>query len=86
MTLEQQYAQALYELVSKNPARSSEYLTGLTQTLSRKGHQKLMPRIYSQYCSILERGERSKKYAAITPESERTRILVELYRTLVATE
>lgn len=85
MTLEQQYAHALFDLVSKSPEKSGEYLKGLVQTLERKGHQKLMPRIYTQYQSIIERGDRSKKYAAVTPEGERTRILLELYRTLVAT-
>ena len=85
MTLEQQYARALHDLVAAAPAKSAEYVAGLRQTLERKGHQTLMPRIYSQYVSLVERKERSRSYAKASPESERTRILLELYRALVAT-
>ena len=84
MTLEQQYAHALHELVSKNPAKSDDYVKGLKHTLQKKGHQKLTPQIFSQYKQIIEIENRSQKYSQTTPQQERTRVLLELYRTLVA--
>ena len=84
MTIEAQYAAALFDLVTRSPEKSGEYLTGLKTTLQRKGHQKLMPRIFAEYERIATSRERSKTYAEVTPESERTRILLELYRSLVA--
>jgi len=84
MTLEQQYAHALYDLVSETPEKSAEYLKGLVQTLEKKGHKKLMTQIYTQYQQIVETKERSEAYKKVTPEQERTRVLLELYRALVA--
>lgn len=83
MTIEAQYAKALFDLVLAHPDK--EHLPGLKKTLERKGHQKLLPRIFAEYTALLERKERSNRYAQITPQAERTRKLLELYRTLVAT-
>ena len=85
MTSETQYAQALHALIEEKPERSSEYLSNLKKVLERRGHQKLLPRIYSAYIKIVEHKERSKTYATLSPETKRTRALLELYRTLVAT-
>ena len=83
MTIEAQYARALYLLVSQNPERSGEYLAGMRAMLEKKGHQKLMPRIFGAYRSHIEKNERTTTYAQISPERERTRVLLELYRTLI---
>lgn len=83
MTAEQQYAVALYDLVLAHPEKSEEYLANLKKTLTQKGHQKLMTRIFAEYQTIIEKKERSKTYAVVTPEGERTRVLVELYRRLI---
>ncbi|MEI7719983.1 MAG: hypothetical protein WCI89_02110 [bacterium] len=85
MTLQQQYAHALHDLVSTAPEHSRTYLTGLMQTLKKKGHIKLAPQILVQYQQIIETKKRSEKYTHVTEESERTRVLLELYRKLVAT-
>ena len=83
MTIEAQYATALYTLVEKNPTKSGEYLSGLTQTLERKGHQKLLSRILAEYRRIEDQKQRFASYRETTPEHERTRTLLELYRTLI---
>jgi F0F1-type ATP synthase delta subunit len=83
MTLQAQYAQALHQLVAEHPEKGKEYIEHLKKVLTRKGHQKLMPRILAEYEAIVSRQERSKTYATTTPDSERTRVLLELYRTLV---
>ena len=85
MTLEQQYAHALHALVVRSPEKSAQVLDGLKKTLEQKGHSKLLPQIYAQYQRILERAARSEKYAVVTEEGERTRVLLELYRTLART-
>ena len=83
MTIEAQYASALYTLIEKDPAKSGEYLSGLKKTLERKGHQKLLSRILSEYRRISDQKERFDGYRVITPEHEQTRTLLELYRTLI---
>ncbi len=83
MILEQQYAEALYQLVVAAPNRSREYLEQLVSTLKHKGHTQLLPRIFSQFEKILERKKRSEIYSTESPEKKRTRILLELYRTLI---
>jgi len=84
MTIAAQYAYALFELVEASPGKSKDYLQGLRTTLERKGHQKLAPSIVASYQRLQQHKDRSARYGAITPESERTRVLLELYRTLVA--
>ncbi len=83
MTIEQQYAVALHELITAHSDKADEYLQNLQKTLAAKGHQKLMPRIFAEYKTILEKKARTQRYADVTPESERTRVLLELYRTLI---
>jgi len=48
----------------------------------RRGHQKLLRQIHSEYQKITLHEERILKYGTTTPHKERTRILLELYRTL----
>ncbi len=78
MDIAAQYAQALFE--SEKPT-----LAGLRATLKHRGQERLMPRIFAEYKKLLLKEERLKKYAAVTPEGERARILLELYHTLIAT-
>jgi F0F1-type ATP synthase delta subunit len=84
MTLADSYAKALYSLVSENPGKQTEYLKGLEEALKRRGHEKLLPRIFKSYESLELQAERRKTQATVTPEKERNRILLELYHKLVS--
>jgi hypothetical protein len=77
MQLAAQYAKALFE--SQKPT-----ITGLRAALKKRGHEKLLPRIYSEYAKLQLQKERRAKATEVTPEQERTRILLELYRKLTA--
>ncbi len=83
------YAHALFDLVTRGEGASEQqgkqYLDNLKQVLARRGHQSLLPNIFAEYQKLVQRRERSSEYAKITPERERTRTLLELYRRLVAT-
>ena len=83
MTTPEQYAEALYELVEEHPEKSGEYLSNLRRALEAKGHEKLLPRVYAAYQKLALRKERFKRYAQVTPEQERNRILLELYQRLI---
>ncbi len=75
--IETDYAKALYAI---EPDKT--HLANLREVLKRRGHEKLLPRIFSEYKKLLLAEERKKSAAKVTPEAERTRILLELYRTL----
>ncbi len=93
MTIATQYAKALYDLVEKNENGSTQltinegrtYLKNLRQALERRGHIKLLPQIFSEYKKIVMGRERAELHNKITPESERTKTLLELYRKMTAT-
>jgi len=78
MTLAAQYAKALYESEA-----SEARLKNLRKVLVRRGHEKLLPRIFTEYERLVEKEERLAEYKKVTPEKERTRILLELYKKLV---
>ncbi len=82
MKLEEMYAQALYGADTTEPKKALE---SLRQMLARRGHEKLLPRIFSEYQKLDLKKSRLALHAATTPERERTRVLLELYRKLVAT-
>lgn len=82
MTLAGSYARALFELVSKDQAKGTEYLEGLHKSLSMRGHEKLLPQIYSEFQTLVLKEERRVVQNTVTPEAERTRNLLELYRKL----
>ncbi len=84
MTTAEHYAHALFELVLEYPSDGSRYLKNLSAVLERRGHSKLLPRIYSEYQMLELRKERAAQNSIVTPEQERTRTLLELYRKLVA--
>ena len=81
MKLEELYAHALYETQSKEPKK---VLDVLRQTLRARGHEKLLPKIYSEYEKLQVRAKRLAMHKTVTPERERTRVLLELYNKLVA--
>lgn len=72
----QDYAKALFELEKPSLPR-------LREALMRRGHLKLMPRIFAEYQKLLLQKERHKVHAKITPERERTRMLLELYKKMI---
>jgi len=84
MNLAASYAKALFELVEAAPHKGSEYLTNLKASLKSRGHQKLLPRIFSEYQKLEIQKERSAAYKKVTPELVHTAALVELYRKLIA--
>ncbi len=84
MTLATQYARALHQLVSEQPRSGSVYIKGLSEALAKRGHQKLLPQIMREYEKLAVMGERVERSRSVTPERERTRVLFELYKKLVA--
>ncbi|HYF13207.1 MAG TPA: hypothetical protein VD928_02845 [Candidatus Paceibacterota bacterium] len=77
------YAQALFELIKENPSKGKEYLKNLKEALARRGHEKLLPRIFSEYEKLVAREERAQQFARINPKEEQKRILIELYQKLI---
>ncbi|HEV8666876.1 MAG TPA: hypothetical protein VN665_03465 [Candidatus Paceibacterota bacterium] len=82
MTTAAAYAKAIYDL--DKAKFSKEYFANLKNALESRGHRKLLPAILSEYEKLELAAERSKTRSAITPESERNRQLLELYRRLVS--
>lgn len=78
-----QYAKALRDEVLQGKVDAAALLQNFRQALQARGHEKLLPSIYNEYQKLELADERSKKRSAITPESEQTRNLLELYRRLV---
>ena len=85
MNLSKYYAQALYQLLAKKPTEGATYLRNLHALLMRRGHTKLLPRIFSEYRKLEFAEARTKERAVESPEQARTRTLLELYRKLVDT-
>lgn len=79
MTTARDYAKALYAL----PARA-KHLPKLREALERRGHQKLLPRIFAEYKKLELSATRRATAVEVTTDTERTRILLELYKKLVA--
>lgn len=82
MSISSDYARALFEAADAHPQKGTELLKNLKLLLARRGHSKLLPRVLSDYEKLFMREERAKRYARVTPDQERTRILLELYRKL----
>ncbi|MES2202769.1 MAG: hypothetical protein V4474_00350 [Patescibacteria group bacterium] len=78
MELAAQYAKALAEV--DKPTMAS-----LRAALERRGHSKLLPRIFAEYEKLQLQKERRVKQQTPSKEQERTRTLLELYKKLVAT-
>ncbi len=79
------YAKALREASQEN-GNAKALIANLRGALERRGHQKLLPAIVTEYEKLELAEERSKSRSTITPESERNRQLLELYRRLVSSE
>lgn len=84
MSIPAAYARALFELSEADPKEGGAYVRNLRAVLARRGHEKLMPQVFAEYQKLELARERSRMHASITPERERTRTLLELYRTLLA--
>jgi F0F1-type ATP synthase delta subunit len=75
------YAKALFD-ISKNQTPDVRFLENARAALARRGHSKLLPRIYAEYQKLLLARERAAARARITHAQERTRQLLALYRAL----
>jgi len=75
MELASQYARALFDSKSKD-------LKNLRAVLMRRGHDKLLPRIYTEYQKLEIQKNRREAAQKVTPAQERTRILLDLYKKL----
>ncbi len=81
MKLEEMYAQALYKVdTTKNP---TEILKAIKAALAKRGHTSLLPRIFREFEKLHLKQARTEQYKTVTQESERTRVLIELYKKLV---
>lgn len=72
------YAKALYEL-----GGSAARLSKLKDVLKSRGHEALLPKIFAEYQKLELAESRRQKAAEVTPERERTRVLLELYNKLI---
>jgi hypothetical protein len=84
MTEAASYAKALYAVVGSTKLDNKKILANFNNALLRRGHQKLLPAILSEYEKLELADARAKTRSTITPESERSRVLLELYRRLIA--
>ena len=78
------YATALYELIQTNPGESRRYLKNLRAALARRGHEKLLPRIFAEYQKLDLGARRAAAHREITPQMERTDRLLQLYRRFIS--
>ena len=74
------YAKALYQLGDRAK------LTNLREALRRRGHEKLMPQIYTEYQKLILKDKRMALHTKTTPERERTRTLLDLYKTHISSQ
>ena len=81
MAIATSYAKALHQLMDKSDL-SKQYLHNLKESLAKRGHTKLMPKILSEYQKLDVQKQRSLTHAAVTPEKERVRVLLGLYKKL----
>jgi site-specific recombinase XerD len=79
------YAKALRASVAADGSKATAYIENLRKALESRGHQKLLPAILSEYQKLDLAEARNQARSTTTPETERTRALLELYRRLVST-
>jgi hypothetical protein len=82
MAIATSYAKALHELVSKDTNKGGEYLVNLRTSLEARGHVKLLTKILSEYQKLDIQKSRSDRNAVVTPEKEKVRVLLGLYKKL----
>lgn len=73
------YAQAIHE-AHKNGGRG--LVTRAREALLARGHGKLIPRIAKELEKLELKEARREMHERVTPESERMRVLIQLYRKL----
>lgn len=86
MSIASSYARALYDLVRKDASKSGVYIKNVHASLARRGIAKLAPAIAREYRKLEVADERRQEYGAVTPEKERVRVLLGLYKKLVETK
>lgn len=84
MNIAKQYAQGLYDVEREHQQASKAFFARVREALVRRGHQKLLPRIASAYEMLLVRERRREASLQMTPEGERMRVLLQLYRKLIS--
>lgn len=85
MNLAASYARALYEVTQDGEHKSAEVIKNFREALARRGHEKLLPKIFAEYEKLEVKKTRLAEHKKVTPEAEQTRNLLELYRKLIAT-
>lgn len=73
------YAKALYGLGATTARLESMY-----KVLKRRGHEKLLPQILREYEKLELGAKRLEAHKKVTPERERTRVLFDMYKHLIA--
>jgi len=81
MAIATSYAKALHQLMDKSDL-SKQYLANLRESLEKRGHLNLLPNILTEYQKLDIQKERSLRHNAVTPEKERVRVLLDLYKKL----
>ena len=87
MKLETQYAKGIYDITAaKRQSRNNaeQLILNIREVLAHRGHERLLPRIGIELEKLALQGERRALYQKTTPEIERTRILLQMYRRLVS--
>ena len=85
MKIAAKYAHLLYRIAAEHPEEAAEALQALVTMLKSRHLEKMLPQIYAEYQKLTLGGERRALHVAHTPRRERTRVLLELYRKLIAT-
>jgi F0F1-type ATP synthase delta subunit len=62
MNLATSYAKALFEVAKRDTTSAPEVFKNLRESLRRRGHEKLLPRIYSEFEKLELGEERLKEY------------------------
>ena len=85
MKIAAKYSHLLYRVAEEHPEEAAEALQALVAMLKERHLEKMLPQIYAEYQKLALGDERRALHMAHTPKRERTRVLLELYRKLIAT-
>ena len=78
------YAKALHALAEAHPEEGRAYLKNLREALALRGHEKLLPRIFSEYQRLEVQKKRTAQHREVTPQMQQTDTLLQLYHKLIA--
>ena len=81
-----QYARGMYEAQAEKASASKAFFARVRDALRERGHEKLLPKVASEYEKLLLRDQRREAHERVTPEGERVRVLVQLYRKLTTNQ